>query len=151
MSRWISPFLAATFTVLALGASAQPATSIPRQPVGPQNSAPMGMASMPQMREQMRQHMDTMQALRAKMAAATTPDERQALMAEHTKAVRDGMDMMKGMRPMGGMSGMGAPRAGSVDQSQRQEMMEMRMDMMQSMMEMMMQRIPAPSGDAVTK
>jgi predicted urease superfamily metal-dependent hydrolase len=111
----------------------------------------MGMSSMPQMQEQMRQHMDTMQALRAKMAAATTPAERQALMAEHTKAMQDGMDMMKGMRSMGGMSGMGSQGAASIDQPQRQQMMEMRMDMMQNMMEMMMQRMPSSSGDATTK
>ena len=106
---------------------------------------------MPQMQEQMRQHMETMQALRAKMASATTPAERQALMAEHTKAMQDGMNMMKGMSSMGGMPGMGSPGAGSADQTQRQQMMEMRMDMMQNMMEMMMQRMPSSTGEAVTK
>ena len=106
---------------------------------------PMGMSSMPQMQEHMQQHMVTMQALRAKMAAAKTPAERQSLMAAHMKAMQEGMDMMKGMKSMGGMSGMpgmGTPGAATPDLTQRHQMMEMRMDMMQNMMEMMMQRMP---------
>jgi hypothetical protein len=51
--------------------------------------------------------MSAMREMRDKMAAARTPDERQALMAEHMKAMQDGMQMMKRMAPMAGMSGMG--------------------------------------------
>ena len=38
-----------------------------------------------------------MRAMHEKMAAAKTPQERQALMAEHMKTMQDGMRMMKSM------------------------------------------------------
>ena len=50
--------------------------------------------------------MSAMRDMRDKMAGARTPDERQALMAEHMKAMQGGMQMMKRMSPMAGMSGM---------------------------------------------
>ena len=63
-------------------------------------------------------HLDTqtkaMQAMHEKMMAAKTPEERNALMAEHMKSMQDGMKMMEGMsssgmKDMSGMSGeMGA-------------------------------------------
>jgi hypothetical protein len=81
--------------------------------------------------------MQTMQAMHAKMMNAKTPEERQALMADHMKAMQGGMQMMKGM------GGKGMP----TDMAQRQQMMEGRMDMMQMMMDMMLQRMPA-SGQA---
>ena len=84
--------------------------------------------------------MDTqMQAMRQmhdKMAAAKTPEERKALMAEHHKSMQDGMTMMNGMAP-GGMSGMKG------EMGLRHQSMEKRMEMMQSMMQMMMDRMPA--------
>jgi hypothetical protein len=43
-----------------------------------------------------------MHTMRDRMAAAHTPESRQALMAEHLKAMQDGMAMMKGMAPMAG-------------------------------------------------
>ena len=85
-------------------------------------------------------HLDTqtkaMQAMHEKMMAAKTPEERNALMAEHMKSMQDGMKMMEGMASPGmkGMSGeMGAHHA----------MMEKRMAMMQTMMKMMLDRLPA--------
>ncbi|WP_439608481.1 hypothetical protein [Hydrogenophaga sp.] len=87
----------------------------------------------------MQERMKSMQAMRDKMMNARTPAERQALMAEHMKAMHDGMDMMKGMGGMGGMPGMKHMPPGT---GQPQQMLEMRMDMMQTMMEMMMQRMP---------
>ena len=87
----------------------------------------------------MQERMKNMQAMRDKMMNARTPAERQALMAEHMKAMHDGMDMMKGMGGMGGMPGMKHMPPGT---GQPQQMLEMRMDMMQTMMEMMMQRMP---------
>ena len=87
----------------------------------------------------MDQHMKAMQAMHEKMAAAKTPDERQALMAEHMKLMQDGMAMMQQMGGMGGMQdckGMGG------DMASRQQLMEKRMDMMESMMQMMMDRMP---------
>ncbi|MCY1552249.1 hypothetical protein D9M68_886320 [compost metagenome] len=95
----------------------------------------------------MDQHMKAMQAMHEKMAAAKTPEERQALMAEHMILMKGGMAMMKSMD--GGMPGMGGMQGGKGmggDMAARQEMMEKRMDMMESMMQMMMDRMPpAPS------
>jgi hypothetical protein len=89
-------------------------------------------------------HLDTqtkaMQAMHEKMMAAKTPEERNALMAEHMKSMQDGMKMMEGMaRPgMAGMQGMGGM---SADMSAHHAMMEKRMTMMQTMMRMMMDRM----------
>ena len=77
-----------------------------------------------------------MQQMHDKMMAAKTPEERNALMAEHMKTMQDGMGMMKGM---GGMAGTKSP---PTDMTQRHAMMEQRMDMMQTMMEMMVDRLP---------
>ena len=89
--------------------------------------------------------MQAMQAMHDKMMAASTPDARNALMAEHMKTMQDGMAMMKGMggKGMAGMGMTGAdPKAKPADMAQRQRMMEQRMDMMQTMMEMMVDRLP---------
>jgi len=68
--------------------------------------------------------MTAMRDMRDRMAAARTAEERQALMADHMKAMQDGMQMMRatpgmpgmsGTGPMGGMGGMGgmAPMGGT--------------------------------------
>ena len=87
----------------------------------------------------MANHMKAMQEMHDKMMAAKTPEERNALMAEHMKTMQEGMSMMKGMGGMGGMAGAKSP---PTSMTERQTMMEQRMDMMQTMMEMMMQRMP---------
>jgi hypothetical protein len=70
--------------------------------------------------------MKSMQEMHAKMMAAKTVEERQALMADHMKAMQDGMSMMGQMKgERGGMSS---------------EAMGKRMDMMEMMMQMMMDR-----------
>ena len=76
-----------------------------------------------------------MQEMHDKMMAAKTPEERNALIAEHMKTMQDGMAMMNGMSSgaMGGKPG---------DAGMRSQMMEKRMDMMQTMMQMMMDRLP---------
>ena len=83
--------------------------------------------------------MKAMGEMHDKMMAAKTPEERNALMAEHKKTMQDGMVMMKGMSS-GGMAGMqggmGMKKGGASAMSH--EMMEKRMDMMQNMMQMMM-------------
>ena len=79
-----------------------------------------------------------MQEMHAKMMAAKTPEDRNALMADHMKTMQEGMGMMQGM---GGMAG---PKGAPTDMTQRQTMMEQRMDMMQTMMEMMVDRLPPP-------
>ena len=108
---------------------------------------PMGPGNMRAMDE----HIKAMQAMHEKMAAAKTPEERQALMAEHQRLMQDGMSMMQymgSMSGMGGMSGKGgaAGKGKSPSMAERQQMMEKRMEMMESMMQMMMDRMPpAPS------
>ena len=95
--------------------------------------------------------MKAMQEMHDKMMAAKTPEERQALMADHMKSMQDGMEMMKGMGGMAGMGAMGSMGGAMGDgkgmpaeMAKRHQMMEGRMEMMQMMMEMMMQRLPNP-------
>jgi hypothetical protein len=91
---------------------------------------PMPMARMDE-------HMKAMRTMHDRMARAKTPEERNALMAEHHKLMQEGMAMMGGM---GGM--MGKMQGPGGDPAARQQMMEKRMEMMQSMMQMMMDRLP---------
>lgn len=100
----------------------------------------------------MQDRMKSMREMRDKMMNAKTPEERQALMADHMKSMHDGMQMMKGMGgmggmgPMGGAAGMGDAKGMPADMMKRHQMMEGRMEMMQMMMEMMMQRMPNPAA-----
>lgn len=95
----------------------------------------------------MDEQMTAMRAMHDRMARAKSPEERNALMAEHHQLMQDGMGMMGGMGPgpKGGMSGMMGNMQGPGDPAARQQMMEKRMEMMQSMMQMMMDRLPAPA------
>lgn len=94
-----------------------------------------------------------MQDMHEKMAAAKTPEERNALMGEHMKTMQDAMGTMDSMGMMGGMGGKGGVGMGGgmqgqmpLDMATRQQMMEKRMEMMGSMMQMMMDRMaPAPA------
>ena len=91
-------------------------------------------------------HLDTqtktMQAMHEKMMAAKTPEERNALMAEHKKSMQDGMKMMEGMASPG-MKGMSGMSGMSGEMGAHHAMMEKRMAMMQTMMKMMIERMPA--------
>jgi len=123
------------------------------------NAAPAshGMANMaaPASMAGMEPRMMAMQQMHQKMMGAKTPDERQALMAEHMKAMQGGMAMMKEMHGMqgmqgmampGGMQGMGSMSDGGVMQAEmakRQQTMADHMAMMQMMMNMMADRMPA--------
>lgn len=130
-SRFITTAAAAAFVTLAgMAAHAQP------NPAARAASAP-GMPMQADMDKQMK----AMQEMHEKMAAAKTPAERQALMAEHMKVMRDGMGMMGRMGGMGmGPGGMGpGPKGGPGPQG----MMEQRMRMMEHMMQMMMDRMEA--------
>ena len=111
---------------------------------------PMGTASAnsmarPDQMGKMDAQMKTMQAMHEKMMNAKTPEERSKLMAEHMKAMQDGMAMMDGMSGagMGGMKGMQCMQGMQGDMGTHQQMMEKRMEMMQTMMKMMMDRMPA--------
>lgn len=112
----------------------------------PANSASASAGDMAKMDTQMQ----AMRDIHEKMAAAKTPDERQALMAEHMKTMQDGMSMMNGMAAGGGgMACMDDKKGGNKkakmkgEMHARHQMMEKRMEMMQSMMQMMMDRLPA--------
>lgn len=123
-------------------------TAAPAAPAVAAKNAPaksMGAEKM----AAMDQHMKDMQAMHEKMASAKTPEDRQALMAEHMKLMQDGMAMMKqmgGMSKMGGIQGMGGMQGGKgmpTNMAERHQMMEKRMDMMESMLQMMMDQMPA--------
>ncbi len=136
--------------IASLGALAQKADEHKdHHPAGanaPVATAPARAASAPGMAG-MDQHMKSMQAMHEKMMSAKTPEDRQALMAEHMKLMQDGMAMMKGMgsQGMGGMGKAGGSNMGG-GMTERQQMMEKRMDMMESMMQMMMDRMPPAMG-----
>ena len=112
----------------------------------PMGSAPSTGMATPERTAAMDGQMKTMRDMHTKMMNAKTPDERQALMGEHMKAMQGGMGMMKGMSGMSGMSGMGDPKAMPADMAQRHKMMTQHMAMMQMMMDMMSQRMPPDSG-----
>lgn len=76
------------------------------------------------------QQMKSMEDMHRKMMAAKTPAERQALMAEHMKAMQGGMSMMCEMGG-DGMEARGGPSA---------EMIKRCMDMRDMTMKMMMDR-----------
>jgi hypothetical protein len=107
-----------------------------------------GMAN-PENMAAMQAQMKTMGEMHGKMMNAKTADERQALMAEHMKAMQGGMAAMKGMPGMGGMAGTGAmgdAKGMPADMAQRHGMMAQHMEMMQMMMDMMAQRMSMPAA-----
>ena len=135
---------------LALVAAAAGTPTWAAQADAHQAHHPAGAASAPVSKSMPRKtgpdmaRMDTqmkaMGEMHNKMMAAKTPEERNALMAEHMKTMQEGMAMMNGMSP----GGMGAVKG---DAAARQQMMEKHMEMMQSMMQMMMDRMPgAPAS-----
>ena len=121
-------------------ASPDPMSSRSAMPGMGAPTAAMSMADMPP-------RMKAMHDMHSKMMNAQTPAERQALMAEHMKAMQDGMAMMKemhgGMQGMQGMQGMGDGKAMPADMAKRHQMMSDHMATMQLMMDMMKQRMPA--------
>ena len=123
-----------------------PNTVVVSQASTKQAAPPARPGSVDQMAA-MDSQMKAMREMHEKMVNAKTSEERNALMAEHMKTMREGMAMMDmmggpGMGSMGGMQG-GKPMPGTMNE--RQQMMEKRMDMMQSMMQMMMDRMPTPA------
>jgi hypothetical protein len=110
----------------------------------------MGSAGAPMSMAAMDTRMKTMHEMHEKMMSAKTPAERQALMADHMKAMQGGMTMMKEMHGMQGMSGMTSMGDGPVMQAEmakRRQLMTDHMAMMQMMMDMMSDRMPpAPAA-----
>ena len=112
-------------------------TTAPAMPMG---AAPANSMASPERMAAMDAQMKTMHDMHVKMTNAKTPEERQALMADHMKAMQGGMGMMKGMSGMGAMAG---PPGMPADMAPHQKMMGQHMAMMQMMMDMMQQRMPA--------
>lgn len=102
-------------------------------------------AQMAKAQERMKQA----QALMGKLRDTKDPAERKKLMKQHTQAMRDTMDMMRGMKmdmmgggqEMGmGMMSQGKGQAQTGGMMNMHQMMEERMEMMQMMMEQMLER-----------
>ena len=127
---------------LATGSTLIACNTAPAMPTGATSANNM---ATPDQMAKMDAQMKTMQGMHEKMMNAKTPEERSKMMAEHMKAMQDGMAMMGGMSGagMGDMKGMQEMPNMSGDIGARQQMMEKRMEMMQTMMKMMMDRMPA--------
>ncbi len=140
----LSTFAALTLAALAT-ACANPGTMNAASPDG--GSVPMAMGATGTMAAP-DTRMKAMQEMHQKMRNASTPAERQALMADHMKAMQGGMAMMKethAMHGAGGMGGMGMKGAAGSEASMAG--MADHMALMQTMMDMMADRMPpAPSA-----
>lgn len=77
--------LAATSAFLLAGC-----TSLPERHAAAGGMTMSGMGGQGGMPMDMEKHMQSMQAMHEKMAAAKTPAERQALMQEHMKMMQEG-------------------------------------------------------------
>ncbi len=134
--------LSLALAIAAIGTSTWAAQADPHKGHHPAGAASESKAMSgkagPEM-ARMDTQMKAMREMHDKMMAAKTVEERNALMAEHMKAMQEGMTMMNGM-PAGGMSGMKGMKG---DMAEHHQMMEKRMEMMQATMQMMMDRLPA--------
>ena len=88
--------------------------------------------------------MKTMHEVHEQMLSAKTPEERNALMAKHMTAMREGMESTRMMGP-DGMGTMKGEKHFPRSSKEREQMMEKRMEMMELMMQMAMDRMPAPA------
>jgi hypothetical protein len=139
--------LIASVSVLGLLGCAQTPTGHAANGAPSSMAAGMPMGAPGASMTQMDAHMKMMRETHDKMMQAKSPEERNALMANHMQQMQDGMAMMGGMGS-GGMAGMQGKSPMAGDMAARQQMLEKRMEMMQSMMHMMMMdRMPvAPSN-----
>lgn len=142
MSHLRHTLLTFALATAAIGSCAQ--TAATGQPSTRQTAPATRPGNADQMAA-MDSQMKVMRAMHEKMATAKTPEERNALMAEHMKTMQDGMAMMNmmGGAGMGGMGGMQGQKPMQGNMNERQQMMEKRMDMMGTMMQMMMDHLPA--------
>jgi hypothetical protein len=142
-----------------------PAAVDPQAPVAPAQVAEHkpGATDSHAQHQKVDAQLGRMRAMHDQMAKATTPAERDALMAEHMQVMQDGMKMMhemsappmaegavEGGMPPGAMAGDGA-KAGMHDHmgpgmKANHDAMHQRMQMMESMMQMMMDRLADPSA-----
>lgn len=126
---------------IALTACAAVQDGMDHGPHHPGMPSATGCAETPT-RAQMDAAMTTMAQAHARLAAATSPEERERLMQEHMKSMQDGMCMMRRMRRAHGGMGMdGGMGMGP-------EAMGRRMDMMEMMMQMMVDREAATPSAA---
>jgi hypothetical protein len=149
MKPWSSLVLAAALAVVAPALATEPDQHGAHHPAPAAASAPPAAPAMPMaetmpssdgsdsMMAGMAEQMKTMQDMHARMMAAKTPAEREALMPEHMQAMRGGMALL---------SGSAADAPGGCDMGMHQQRMEQRMQMMEMMMTMMMDRLPAHPG-----
>jgi len=129
----------ASALALAMGASAQSAQSAQDHAAHHPDAASAAKPAAPAP-GQMEAQMNLMRETHAKMMAARTPEEHQALMAQHMKVMQDGMAMMGRMKD--GKPG-GMPM--------NPEAMGKRMDMMEMMLQMMVDREAARPPAAAAK
>lgn len=117
-------------------------------PAMPMGAASANSMATPDQMARMDAQMKTMQGMHEKMMNAKTPAERSKMMAEHRKAMQDGMEMMSSMSSagMGDMKGMQGTQGMSGDMGAHHQMMAKRMEMMQTMMKMMMDQMPPAPG-----
>ena len=128
-------------SVAALATACASPGAIDAPPASPGMGTAGAAISMPAMEPRMM----AMQDMQQKMTKAKTPAERQALMADHMKAMQGGMAMMKemhGMHGMSGMPGMGGGQGMPAEMARHRQMKDDHMAMMQMMMDMMSDRMP---------
>lgn len=118
--------------VIALSAASTliACNTAPSMPMG--TTAASSMAT-PDHMAKMDAQMKTMRDMHQKMMSAKTPQERDKLMAEHMKSMKDGMAMMGGKSG----AGMGDMKGMAGDMGMHHQMMGKRMEMMEMMMSMM--------------
>ena len=147
-------------------AQTHPQDQVVQQSGGPASPPPTAApAASAATTDNFSRQMQMMEDMHKRMQAAKTPAEKQALLAEHTKLMQSGMEMMSHMRQGSGMGMMGAmggapgtgmqgnppgqPNSAAMGgMSGMMEMhgaMERRMAMMEQMMQMMVDReVAAP-------
>ena len=131
--RYLSPSV--LFVLVGAAATAWAAQGDQNKPQNSAGAVPAAavkvMPSKPSLQlAQMDAQMKAMEAMHDKMLAAKTPEERNAMSAEHEKIMQDGIAMMSGTTGTKG------------DMAAHHQMLDKRIDMMQSMMKMMMDRLP---------
>lgn len=136
--RFARSFSPLALVIATVGAPSWAAQDDPHHPAGAAPAIASKSTPVKPSAEMTRMDMQIkdMQQMHGKMMAATTPEERTALMAEQMKTMQAGMTMMNSM-PQAGVDGMKG------DMATHDQMMEKRMQMMQGMMQMMMDRLPA--------
>jgi hypothetical protein len=163
MNRSRAP-LAAVLTGITLlaGCAQTPAGHAGHADHGAAGAAAPPAHAMGHTMAQMDTQMAAMRDMHTRMQRARTPEERQALMAEHTKLMHEGLAMMDRMGSMGhkgGMGGMGGMHRGRAASAPAgadgphgahgadpAAHLEKRLQMMESMLKMMAERIaPAPA------